>query len=121
MDNKKQEIISLLDTMDNNTLEWLLYLIKLRHKSGDNINYSMNPDVKEIWDKACKLMEVELTEVSYNTWIKGIVPIEIAESNFKLGIVNQFNKEIIEGRYIKLIKDALFYVTDINFDVEFIV
>lgn len=118
METKKQEIISLLDEMDENSLDWLLYLIKQRPKKEDKIKYFTNPQAKEIWDKVCELTEVELTEVSYNTWIKNIIPIGIEDNIFELAVGNEFHKGILEGRYTKLFKNALFYITDRSFEIE---
>ena len=121
METKKREIISLLDDMDENSLDWLLYLIKRRHKKEDKVKYSTNPEAKEIWDKVCKLIKVESTEVSYNTWIKNIIPIGIEDNIFELAVGNEFHKGILEGRYTRLFKDALFHVTDRKFEIEYFV
>lgn len=121
METRKQEIISLLDEMDESSLDWLLYLIKRRPKKEDKIKYSTNPQAKEIWDKVCELIEVELTEVSYNTWIKNIIPVEVDGNKFKLAVGNEFHKGILEGRYTKLFENALFYITDRSFEIEYFV
>lgn len=121
MDNKKQQIISLLDEMDEYSLDWLLNLIERIPKKEEKIKDSTNPEAKEIWDKVCELIELELTEVSYNTWIKNIIPIGIEDNKFKLAVGNEFYKGILEGRYTKLFKNALFHVTDRNFEIEYFV
>lgn len=121
MKNKKEEINSLLDQLDEDSLDIILDLIKRRLKKDEKKNYLANPDAKKIWDKACELIRVELNEVSYNTWIKNIVPVEIKGNKIKLGVESEFHKVILEGRYMKLFKSALFYVTDIDFEIEFVV
>lgn len=121
MKTTKEEIISLLDELDEDSLELILDLIKRRLKKDEKKEYLANPDAKKIWDKACELMKRELTEVSYNTWIKNIVPVGIDGNKIKLGVESEFQKTILEGRYLKLFKSALLYVTDIDFEIEFIV
>lgn len=121
MEGKRQEINSLLDRMDEDSLDWLLSIIKLRIKKEEKIKYIEYPDDKEIWDKVCELIALELTEVSYITWIKDIVPIGIEEDLIKLAIKNEFHKDIIEKRYTKLIKNALLLVTDRKFELEYFV
>ena len=37
----------------------------------------MNAQLKEIWEKTLNIIKGELTEVSFNTWIKSIKPISI--------------------------------------------
>ncbi len=36
----------------------------------------MNTYVNEIWEKALEILKAELTEVSFNTWIKSIDPLK---------------------------------------------
>lgn len=120
MENKKQELISLLDQMDEDYLDWLLYLIKLRPiRKEEKAKYTIDPNAKDIWNKVCNLIAREITEVSYNTWIKDITPIGIHENLFKLGIKNEFTKGILEARYSALFKTALFYITDIKYEIEY--
>lgn len=120
MENKKQEIISYLDEMDEDSLDWILSLLKRRPRKQLKSNPSDDLEMKEIWNHACEIMEKELTEVSYNTWIKNITPIKIKEDVFKLFVSNEFHKGIIEGRYSKLISNALYYATDRRFKLEFL-
>jgi len=121
MQDKKQEIISLLNKMDEDELDKLLYLIKLRPKKARKAIINPSLEAKEIWSDACMVMERELTEVSYNTWIKNIIPVNIEEGVFILAVENEFQLGIIKGRYSDLIKTALFYITNIKFELEYVV
>lgn len=80
----------------------------------------MNLNVKEVWDKTLKLIKTELTEVSFNTWLKTIDPICIKGAKFVLSVPNDFNKEILENRYVSLISNALKHVTNKDYQLEFI-
>lgn len=80
----------------------------------------MNLNVKEVWDKTLKLIKTELTEVSFNTWLKTIDPICIKGNKFVLSVPNDFNKEILENRYVSLISNALKHVTNKDYQLEFI-
>ena len=44
----------------------------------------MNTQIKDIWEKTLNIIKGELTEVSFNTWIKSIEPIPIDNNTFKL-------------------------------------
>ncbi|HCQ90033.1 MAG TPA: chromosomal replication initiator protein DnaA, partial [Clostridium sp.] len=48
----------------------------------------MNTQVKELWEKTLNTLKGELTEVSFNTWIKSIEPISLENSNLRLGVPN---------------------------------
>lgn len=72
----------------------------------------------DIWNRAIKVIKRELTEVSFNTWIKDIKPISEDNNYFYISAPNAFHQGIIEGRYIKLIENALMFVTDKKYIVE---
>jgi chromosomal replication initiator protein len=75
---------------------------------------------KEVWEKTLNIIQNELTEVSYNTWLKTIEAKGIHGNKFILEVPNKFNKEILETRYIGLIENSLKQVTGIEFSLEFI-
>ncbi len=81
----------------------------------------MSLNVKEIWDKTLKLIKTELTEVSFNTWLKTIDPVCIRGTKFVLSVPNEFNKEILENRYVSLISNALKQISNREFQLEFII
>ncbi|WHH57248.1 chromosomal replication initiator protein DnaA [Petroclostridium sp. X23] len=67
----------------------------------------MSNYLTEIWNKTQNMIKSEITEVGFNTWIKTIVPISISDREITLGVPNDFNKNIIMGRYYPLIQNAL--------------
>ncbi len=68
-----------------------------------------------------QILHDELTEVSYNTWIKSIKPLQIQGDTLVLEIPNQFNKNILENRYISILENSLSQVLKQNMTVKFIV
>ena len=81
----------------------------------------MNAQLKELWDKTLNIVKGELTEVSYNTWIKCIVPISINDTCLKLSVPNDFTKGILETRYKDLILNSLKVITSKKYEIEFII
>lgn len=79
----------------------------------------MNPQYDEIWNETLKLIKGELTEVSFNTWLKSITPISADEKTFVLYVPEDFTKGIIETRYSSLIKNALKQTTGKEYNVKF--
>ncbi len=67
----------------------------------------MDSNLDNIWKEVLNIIKVELTEVSFNTWLKTIKPIGIAENRVILAAPNEFTKGILEGRYLNLIKKTL--------------
>lgn len=78
-------------------------------------------NVKDVWEKTLHLMKSELTEVSFNTWLKTIKPITVNNDIFVLSVPNKFNKDILETRYSSLIVNGLKQVTSKDYILEFIV
>ncbi|OFI05401.1 chromosomal replication initiator protein DnaA [Clostridium acetireducens DSM 10703] len=79
----------------------------------------MNGQLKETWEKTLNLIKGELTEVSFNTWIKSITPIIIEGDILKLGVPNDFTKGILNSRYKDLIINSLKLTTSKKYNVEF--
>lgn len=119
--NKKEQIISLIEEMDEEGLDKLLYFIKLQLKKRTITNITSSLEANNIWKDVCMIIERELTEVSYNTWIQNIIPVSIEENIFTLAVGNEFQLGIIKGRYSNLIKTALLHITDIKFELEYMV
>lgn len=81
----------------------------------------MNFNIHEIWDQTLSLIRTELTEVSFNTWLRTIKPLSIDNNKIILAVPNDFNKEILENRYMSLIANALHQVTSIKLEPSFII
>lgn len=81
----------------------------------------MSFNLHEIWDQTLKLIKTELTEVSYNTWLKSLEPVSIKGRRIILGVPNDFNKGILETRYMTLITNAIKQITSQDFKIEFII
>jgi chromosomal replication initiator protein len=79
----------------------------------------MNIQLSSLWPKVLDLLKNELTEISYNTWIKTIEPLSANLSTIELGVPTDFNKGILESRYIPLISNAVKQITskEYNFTV----
>jgi len=81
----------------------------------------MYSQIAEIWEKTLAVIKVELTEVSFNTWLKSIQPISIKEDLITFSVPDDFTKGILEARYSKLIKNALKQVTSEYYDIRLII
>lgn len=81
----------------------------------------MNAHLKETWEKTLNIIKGELTEVSFNTWIKSIIPLSIEKDVIKLSVPNDFTKGILDSRYKELIVNALKLITSKKYNVEFFI
>ena len=79
----------------------------------------MNSPLFDIWEKTLEIIKSELTEVSFNTWLKTIEPISYKNNQIVLGVPNVFTKGILEARYMVLISNALIEVTGEETNIKF--
>jgi len=68
---------------------------------------NMNIPLSALWSRVLALLKDELTEISYNTWIKSIDPVSLTSDTIELGVPTEFNKGILESRYLDLISNAI--------------
>ena len=80
----------------------------------------MSSGLDNIWNEVLNLLKVELTEVSFNTWLKTIEPVSISNEIVVLAAPNKFTKDILVGRYLNLIKNAMAVVIEEEIDIQFI-
>jgi len=71
----------------------------------------MSYQLTDLWNKTLELLKTELTEISFNTWINSIEPLSLTANSINLGVPDEFNKGILESRYLKLIKNAVKQLT----------
>ncbi len=81
----------------------------------------MYSHIAEIWEKTLDVIKVELTEVSFNTWLKAIQPVSTRDNLVLFSVPDDFTKGILEARYVTLIKNALKQVTSEYYDIKFII
>jgi chromosomal replication initiator protein len=81
----------------------------------------MYSHITEIWEKTLDVIKVELTEVSFNTWLKAIQPISTRDNLVTFSVPDDFTKGILEARYVTLIKNALKQVSSEYYDIKFII
>jgi chromosomal replication initiator protein len=79
----------------------------------------MDTQLNELWEKTLNIIKGELTEVSFNTWMKSAVPVSISNDLIKLGVPNDFTKEILDTRYRDLLINAIKLITSKKYNIEF--
>ncbi len=79
----------------------------------------MNAQLKEIWEKTLNILKGELSEVSFNTWIKSAEPMTMDDKTVKFGVPNDFTREILESRYKDLIMNGIKLITSKKYNIEF--
>lgn len=80
----------------------------------------MDNQLHDCWQKTLQLVKSEMTDVSFDTWIKAIEPISIRGDQFYLCVPNDFTKSILESRYAGLLSNAVKKATQKTFYVQFV-
>src|SRR5689334_14916632 len=81
----------------------------------------MSTQLSDIWQRTMDLLKNELTEISFNTWIKTIEPLSLGSNSINLGVPAEFNKGILESRYTSLIRNAIKQITSKEYNVNIVV
>ncbi|MDZ5035429.1 DnaA N-terminal domain-containing protein, partial [Clostridium perfringens] len=81
----------------------------------------MDNDLKSLWEKTLNIIKGEMSEVSFNTWIKSCEPISISSNTIKISVPNSFTQDILEKRYKDLVVNSIEAACAKVYKVEFIV
>ena len=73
----------------------------------------MSAQLSEIWQKTMSLLKNELTEISFNTWIKTIEPLSLTSNTINLGVPAEFNKGILDLPMIRRLTEYRMVMTKI--------
>ena len=81
----------------------------------------METELKDLWDKTLNIIKGELTEVSFNTWIKSCEPICISSNTIKISVPNSFTQDILEKRYRDLVINSIEAACSKTYKLEFLI
>lgn len=81
----------------------------------------MDADLKNLWDKTLDIIKSELSEVSFNTWIKSCEPLSISSDTLKISVPNSFTQDILDKRYKDLVANSIKAVCSKLYTIEFII
>lgn len=81
----------------------------------------MNNDLKSLWEKTLNIIKGEMSEVSFNTWIKSCEPISISSNIIRISVPNSFTQDILEKRYKDLVVNSIEAACSKVYNVEFMV
>lgn len=81
----------------------------------------MDADLKNLWDKTLNIIKSELSEVSFNTWIKSCEPISISSDTLRISVPNSFTQDILDKRYKDLVANSIKAVCSKLYTIEFII
>lgn len=81
----------------------------------------MTNRLDNIWNNSLDLLKDELTKISYNTWFKTIEPVSMNSETITLKVPTEFNKGIIDSRYLPLIQNTIKQITSKEFMINIVI
>ncbi len=75
----------------------------------------------ELWNQMLSIIEKEIDTLGFETWIKTIKPYQFQQNKLILTVPLEWNKDMIEKRYLLLIKNVLIMVAGNDCSVEILV
>ncbi len=80
----------------------------------------MSPLYQKHWEAILSIIELETSSVSFNTWFKDTELIDIEETELVVSVKNEFTKEILNTRYLELIRNSALQVLNKEYAIKFI-
>ncbi len=77
-------------------------------------------EIDILWEKVKKVIENEMSDISYNTWIIPLKVDSLKDNVFTFRAPNDFHKSYAD-QYISLIKNSFVSVTNTHFNIRIIV
>lgn len=80
----------------------------------------MSPLYQKHWEAILSIIELETSSVSFNTWFKDTELIDIEETELVVSVKNEFTKEILNTRYLELIRNSALQVLNKEYAIKFV-
>ena len=77
-------------------------------------------EISELNTKAKELLKTEVTGISYSTWISNIEIFSVDDTTITIMAQNIVHKDMLESRYLSLLKNTFSFITHKNYDVKII-
>lgn len=76
--------------------------------------------LNDYWQKVSELIKPEMVGISFDTWIKPLVPISMDDQNIYLKAISPFQKNIVDIKYKEIIYNAFKHVTNKDYTISII-
>ena len=77
--------------------------------------------LQDLWYSVCEECKTMISDVSYNTWIKDLVPVKMNTDTLTLSIYTPFKKEVIESNFMPVLEKCVRSVSGLDLKIEIFV
>ena len=81
----------------------------------------MSSELNKMWQECLSILENEVSSVSFNTWIKDIVPISLDNETITFSVESSIKKNMVEKLYGDLLKNTILEISGKGYDINIIV
>ena len=78
----------------------------------------MKRDELELLNNAKNLLKEEMGNISFTTWINPLEIKEITDTQIVLLVTTKFQKDVIQKKYLELIKNTFTYLTNKDYEIS---
>ena len=75
-------------------------------------------DLESTWKQTKQLLENSVSSIDYSTWIEPTMAVKIDGHDLILMAENDYAKEQLESKYLRLMKNAFRQVSNQDFDIS---
>ena len=75
-------------------------------------------ELVQTWQNVLEIIKVDIMPVSFSTWIETIIPVEMTVDKLVLEVPYEWNKQMIETKYAPIIKNALMYLKQTDYELD---
>lgn len=68
-------------------------------------------DLEDIWTEVLEIIRPEIPEVSFNTWMNTIVPLDFTGDVLTIEVPLEINRDMVSKRFSEQIKNAFLYLS----------
>ncbi len=80
----------------------------------------MSPLYNKQWEAILSIIELETSSVSFNTWFKETDLLSTDDNTLTISVKNEFTKEILNTRYLELIRNSALQVLNKECNIKFL-
>lgn len=82
------------------------------------MEYDLPNDASEIWRQVNAIIKNDLGEISFQTWFSNVKLTSIGSDSIILTTMSEFNRLILESRYLDFINKAFYTITSKQYNIE---
>ena len=75
-------------------------------------------DLVNTWESILEIIKTDIMPLSFKTWIETIIPVDMSVDKLTLEVPYEYCKQMVDSRYVPLIKNALVYLKQREYEVD---